>query len=160
MATNLKKSWQLMRSAYLRQIEDLSKLESVLLPIREIEGIERAAMYLWRTPATICLDIDAKVDGEAIVKTILKALHLTTAKRTFDESSGKTVWSILGLLYDGQETVIEMSSTPIRCKIEIVEEDVFIPEQPARTEKKKRYRIANPEECFSKEQEASSGGTP
>ena len=126
--------------AMAREWADVAKLLAPLLESCN-QQIETYYYFTHYTPPQIHIKFPAtppEAAGE-FVRAALALLGVQRASKAFDEETGLVTWKIRSPQVD---FVIETGA--VACKVRKVVEEVNV---PARTEKRTRYEIEDPDEC-------------
>lgn len=97
-------------------------------------------MKTYRRTTRLTLQPQADEGPMGLVRQVLTLTRAPKAEKRFNEEKGRVEYWVQ---HDGVDVVI-IGAAPERCKVELVEEPVVIPAQPARTEIRKRYRLVDP----------------
>lgn len=88
--------------------------------------------------------------GRELAEQVLRALGAQRANKVFNETTGD-----MSYIIEKDGLKVEVVGRPTRCKVKVVEDEVVV---PASVQKRKRYVIENPEDCYHPNEAAKVDG--
>jgi hypothetical protein len=153
------KDWIERQEADARRAVEVARLARTMLScLEDSETFSSAYLNSYFTVPRFTLYLSDLKKSDEAVKEVMRKFGVKTLRRNFDETDGKIIysWSVKFGTYSAD---FEMKVESSRCKIVPVEERVWVPPTEGRYETKKRFIIANPEECFGGKPITDDGGS-